>query len=295
MIFPDNLFTDRQFMIKPDFELYHYKNLDALNVELHHHDFNEIYILLSGDVEYFIEDIKYNLTPGDILLINSQELHRPKIKPGVPYERIVLFIRPEFIISCNKEGANLALCFESYHEGYNHLLHPENKMLNTIKEVLIRIFTLLSSNSFGSDILKELYIAEFLVYINQCFLNNMQQKESATIHNERMKRIIDYINKNIDDNLSLDRIAHELYISKYHLSHYFKYYMGISLHRFIKYKRLLMARSLLKADSNVTNVCQKCGFGDYNNFIRSFKKLYGISPKKFAKSSAHPNLIIGIE
>jgi AraC-like DNA-binding protein len=279
-------------MINPDFELYHYKNLDALNVKLHHHDFNEIYILLSGDVEYFIEGIKYNLTPGDILLINSQELHRPEIKPGKPYERIVLFIRPEFIISRNTEGANLALCFESHYEGYNHLLHPENKILNTIKEVLIKIFTLLNSSSFGSDILKELYITEFLVYINQCFLNTMQQKETARIPNKFIEIIINYANKNIDDDLSLDRIAHELFISKYHMSHYFKHYMGISLHRFIKYKRLLMARSLLRAGSNVTNACQKCGFGDYNNFIRSFKKLYGLSPKKFAKSSVYSKIEI---
>lgn len=295
MIFPDNLFTDRQFMINPDFELYHYKNIDVLNVELHHHDFNEIYILLSGDVEYFIEGIKYNLTPGDILLINSKELHRPEIKPGTPYERIVLFIRPEFIISRNSEGANLSLCFESHNGGYNHLLHPEDKILITIKEVLIKIFTLLNSTSFGADILKELYITEFLVYINQCFLNNTKQKESTRIHDKFIEIIIDYVNKNIDNDLSLDLIAHELFISKYHLSHYFKRYLGISLHRFIKYKRLLIARSLLRADSSVTNACQKCGFGDYNNFIRSFKKLYGLSPKKFAKSSMQSNTKIEME
>jgi AraC-like DNA-binding protein len=291
MIFPDNLFTERQFMINPDFELYHYKNLE-LRVDLHHHDFNEIYIFLSGNVEYFIEDVKYKLHPGDILLINSQELHRPEIMPGVPYERLVLFIRPEFIMSHSRDGANLSHCFESHLNGYTHLLHPDRKMLGTIKEVLIKIFMLLNSQAFGADILKELYIFEFLVHINQCFLQTMKQKESTRVSNTLIEKTIGFINDNIENDLSLDVIASELYISKYYLSHYFKKYTGVSLHRFINYKRLMMARSLLRTGANVTYACQKSGFSDYNNFIRSFKKQYGQSPKKFSKSSVHSNSII---
>jgi AraC-like DNA-binding protein len=40
---------------------------------------------------------------------------------------------------------------------------------------------------------------------------------------------------------------------------------------------------LLKENIKVTEVVIKCGFGDYSNFIRSFKREYGVSPKKYCR------------
>jgi AraC-like DNA-binding protein len=44
-----------------------------------------------------------------------------------------------------------------------------------------------------------------------------------------------------------------------------------------------MARELLKDNKQITEVCSLCGFGDYSNFIRSFRKEFGTSPKKYSK------------
>jgi len=286
-MFPDNLFTNRQFMINPDFELYHYKSIEPLVVDLHHHDFNEIFILLSGDVDYFIDGRIYNLTTGDMLLINSQEIHRPIIKPDTVYERIVLFIRPEFILSHSAAGANLMLCFESKRKNYNHLLHPENKMYDNIKESLTKIFMISNSIEYASEVLKELYVTEFLIYVNQSFIKQYEKGRSAHIKNKLLDKTIDYITENIQQDLSLDKLADHFFISKYYLAHHFKKNTGISLHQYIKYKRLLIARSLLRDGLSVTETCGMSGFCDYNNFIRSFKQMYGITPKAFTKSEVY--------
>ncbi len=47
-----------------------------------------------------------------------------------------------------------------------------------------------------------------------------------------------------------------------------------------------MARILLKENIKVSEVSMLCGFGDYSNFIRTFKREYGISPKVFARESS---------
>jgi len=286
-MFPESLFTNRQFMVNPDFELYHYKSDEPIEVDLHHHDFNEIFILLSGDVDYFIDGKVYNLSPGDMLLINSSELHRPYIKPGAAYERIVFFIRPEFILSRNAPGANLMICFESNKKDYNHLLHPQDEMYDTIKETLTKIFMISNSSEYASEVLKELYITEFLIYVNQSFISQYRKTKPPRVQNKLLDKIIDYIAENINGDLSLDTLAGKFFISKYHLAHQFKNHTGISLHQFVKYKRLLIARSLLREGSSVTDTCALSGFGDYNNFIRSFKQMYNTTPKAYASSEVH--------
>ena len=60
-----NPYTKRQTMIAPDYEVYRYRSTYMNEVELHHHDFYEIYLLLRGRVEYIVENQLYRVRPGD--------------------------------------------------------------------------------------------------------------------------------------------------------------------------------------------------------------------------------------
>ena len=60
-----NPYTKRQTMIAPDYEVYRYRSTYMNEVELHHHDFYEVYLLLRGRVEYIVENQLYRVRPGD--------------------------------------------------------------------------------------------------------------------------------------------------------------------------------------------------------------------------------------
>ena len=62
-------FTRRQTMIRRDFEIYRYRYMDE--VELHHHDFYEVYCFLSGDVEYRVEGRSFRLKKGRVSSVSS--------------------------------------------------------------------------------------------------------------------------------------------------------------------------------------------------------------------------------
>ena len=70
-------FDPRQSMRRADFELQYKRDSYLKKVDLHHHDFYEIYFLITGDVTYTIESKLYRVAPGDILLISPRELHFP--------------------------------------------------------------------------------------------------------------------------------------------------------------------------------------------------------------------------
>lgn len=104
-------FTLRQTMQDSLFECHHYLDKVPPEVEFHEHEFYEIYFFLSGAVSYVIEGRTYQLRPGDILLTNNEDIHRPEVREGKPYERYVIWIRPEAIQSFRSLGDDLAACF----------------------------------------------------------------------------------------------------------------------------------------------------------------------------------------
>ena len=90
-----------------------------------------------------------------------------------------------------------------------------------------------------------------------------------------------YIDEHLSEDLSLERLAAELFVSKYHIAHVFKDEIGMSIHQYISKKRLARCREALLGDVPVTKVYLLFGFHDYSSFYRAFKKEYGISPKDF--------------
>ena len=279
-------FTPRQHMTSEDYEYFHYKDEFVREVEYHNHDFFEIYFLRTGKVTYIIEGKSYKLRPGDIILINNKELHKPVVEEGETYERIVIWVDPDFVEKQGTYGTNLSMCFESSAKNHYNLLRPGIEVQKSIENI-IKKFEVISSNvSYGSNILKEIYLTELIIYLNRAYLNTFEEEIETDIeYNEKISSIVRYINDNLHKDLSLDSLSSIFYLSKYHLLREFKKYVGYSIHQYIHKKRLIMAKGLLKQGLPVTEVFMKCGFGDYSNFIRAFKKAFGLSPKKYYKST----------
>ncbi len=277
-------FTSRQHMVTPDYEYFHYRDSGHMDIAYHNHDFYEIYLFCSGNVTYLVEGRSYKLQPGDILLIHNRELHKPQVTDGEPYERRVLWVSPEYLLRKSDKNSNLAMCFESRSMKNYNLIRPSQQMNHKIYKTLERFEYALSSLSYGSSILKGTFLVEYLVNINLAFLEEYDSTESPDIqYNTKINDIIRHINGNLQDDLSLDSISRKFYLSKYHLTRQFKKFTGYTLHKYIRHKRLIKAKGLLREGRRIDEVCYKCGFNDYSNFIRAFKKTYGLPPGKYAQ------------
>lgn len=273
-------YLTRQYMLSSDYEIFHYLNNDLTSIGLHHHDFYECYLFISGDVTYFIEGKNYYLKSGDIILINSKELHEAIINnKNIIYERIVLWINRSFLKELSTKEIDLSLCFESSHR--KNLLRGSIELQQSIKELLGKLLSLEYYKGIGYDLLYKAYITELMVHINNLAFNDILRLGDDIKKNTLIDGIIEYINNHIDEDITLDMLSEYFYLSKFHLSREFKKHTGTTIHRYIVQKKLIEAKELILKDIPITCVYKQCGFGDYSNFFRAFKNEYGVTPKEF--------------
>ncbi len=281
-------FDPRQHMFSGRYEVFHYRDRYLNDIALHHHDFYEVYLFLAGDVTYSIENRSYVLQPGDVLLINPMELHRPIIaNPKLSYERIVLWMEPGFLSMFQTDRTNLELCFSTSVPIRSNLLRPDAENRAKITHLLTRLVSESEDSTYGGDVVSVALIIELLVLINRLHTQLPAQQIEYKDKSERMVAdVLHFIHENYHAEISLDSLSTRFYISKFHLSHEFNRIVGTSVYHYIIKKRLIMAKQLLNDSVPSTQAYRQCGFGDYANFYRSFKTEYGISPKEYARRQA---------
>ena len=268
-----------------DFKFFHLKDQKNMAFESHYHDFNKMLIFISGKVTYLIEGKAYKLKPWDIILVSHKEIHKPIIEPVEPYERIVIWVNPAFLEKHSSSESDLSTCFALASQRQHNLLRLRPESLGLIRVILSQLEEACQSRKFGSRILKNSLFMQFAVYLNREFLESSKNNTLNDIeYDENIGRIITFINENLEKDLSIGRLSSRFYISKYYLMHKFKKQTGYSVHNYILQKRLLMANTLVKTGKPAMEVSIECGFGDYSNFVRAFKKMFGLSPRNYYKN-----------
>lgn len=266
-----------------DFQLFHLKDKKSQNFEFHYHDFNKIIIFLSGKVTYLIEGKAYELKPWDILLVNNHDVHKPIIDSSKVYERIIIWANSDSIEKHNYENCDLSTCFKLACEKSFNLVRLENKLQDNIKFIIESLEASINSIDFGSKLLSNSLFIQLIVYINRVYIDNMYLSNKEEVkYDKQIEKILKYVNSNLKEELSVEVLSKEFYISKYYLMHKFKKETGYSLYSYVMQKRLLMAKDLIKSGESISKAFMQSGFNDYSCFFRSFKKMFHKSPREFS-------------
>ena len=276
----ENINNELQLMSKKTFEVNHKKDKDFKKVEMHSHDFYELYFFLHGKASYIVDERKYSLNAGDVLLISPSNLHQLNIKDtSESYERIVLWINPEYLNEISTESTDLSVCFKIANDEAMHLIR-NNKLSIYLKDEFRSLIDNDNKRVYGSDIESEIHLKNILIKISE-YLLNIDESIDLSKENKIVTSAIDYINSHLMDDLSLDLLSKELFINKYYLSHLFKEHTNISPHKYILKRRLMQSKELIKKGNKINSVYKECGFKDYTHFFKAFKDEYKLTPKEY--------------
>ena len=274
-------FDSRQTMHSKTFEIFHYRDTNPASVSLHYHDFYEILFFLSGTVDYRVEGHTYRLESGDLLLIAPQALHQPSVHADIPYERFVIWIDRNHLQSLSGPSMDLTGCFGDDITGPINLLRPPKVQQVSLGHMLSRLHREIQSDHPGGEIYAQGLLQQFLVEINRLALQTTSRIRRMD-DPDLVTQVLAHIGIHYRENITLESLANEFYVSKYHLSHEFSHRVGTSVYRYVIFRRLMLARQLIAGGAAPGDIYQFCGIGDYANFYRAFKSEYGISPRQFA-------------
>jgi len=251
----------------------------------HLHDTYEVYFFISGDVTYFIEKSNYPLKYGDLIITNTTEIHTPVFHSDTTYERIIFHFSPEMINCLSFSEYSLERCFIDRPNGKLNKVSLNEQQIAEYFDIYRKIIFLNTDLNNGNIILKLSKLMELLVLIDKAFFNNepnLAGQSSANIP-DQLINIINYIDCNLMNNISLDSLGKIFYINKTYLCTLFKKHIGKTVHQYIIYRRISYAKQLLASGYNVTETCLLCGFNDYSNFIKTFKNITGKPPGIYKK------------
>ena len=267
--------TEKTGYLNEDFRLFHIKDQTKKEFAYHYHDFHKVVIFISGKVVYHIEGKAYQLRPWDILLVNRHAIHRSEIDPSVPYERFILWIQNDIL------WQELLKCFQKANDRNYNLFRLNSALQEKMKDILFELETSTKSDGYGKEILTQSLFLQFMVYLNRIFLEKQYifDKKSYTFDSQ-IANILQYINHNLKEDLSVETLAAKYYISKYHLMRKFKEETGYTLHNYIVNKRLLMARTLISEGMPVLKAAQESGFAEYSTFSRAYRRQFKTSPSE---------------
>lgn len=274
-------FLTRQYMISQDFEIYYYHDtVLPPPVNLHRHDYYELYFFLDGNVQMQIEDQSYSLKPGSFILIPPGVSHKCVIENmQIPYNRFVLWISQECFLRLEKTSPDYVFMLQYVKDNHTYIFQNDKITFNAIQSRIFRLIEEQRSTQFGHITQCTLCLKDLLLFLNRLVYNQQKPNPQAlpvSLH----ENMIDYIKNHLEDNLSLEKLSQEFFVSKFHISHIFKEFYGVSIYRYITQKRLQACKEAIESGGRISELCHQFGFGDYSCFYRAFKKEYGISPKE---------------
>lgn len=252
---------------------------------MHIHDCYEIYYSVSGGKRFLIDNKYYDINAGDIFIINQYESHYLDQIDSMVHERIIISIYPEYLKQLSTSETNLDYCFSHRANDSSHRIELSKEQQ---QRFIYYIHKMSSLSGFGSDVLEQNTFIELLVMINSQFRAQCDLEESKDNYqyNSQVADILEYINKNISNQITIKSLADNFYLSESYICRIFKAETGTTINKYLTARRISIAKSLLDVGLNVTEVCEKSGFHDYSNFLKAFTKAVGISPKKYSQYSS---------
>ena len=268
--------------IESEYKIYHYLDTNHINRPLHKHGFYELYYPISNNVTYCIGDAFFSLQAGDILLFSIDQYHGPVFyEHEKGYERIVLQVTAPLLQSLSSEKSNLCSAF---HREFPCIYRFAPEIRNNIRLLLSKLLMEQDTHAFGHDLLYRAYLTELFVLINKYHEDEELGGKTLTNSAKKAQMIATtnhYIEENLEENICVDDLCKQAYLSKYYFMRVFKEMTGVSVYKYITQKRLMAAVRLIKQSVPIASVCLQCGFKDYPGFFRAFKKQFGMSPTQY--------------
>lgn len=241
-------------------------------VTKHWHHSVEIFLVLEGEIDFFINNQHLSLSEQDFVLVNSNEVHSIECpKPNItivlqiPREMFEGFMGDESYVDFEKKG------------------EAQNKKLTNL---VISMWSIYERQEYGCSLKVKSQFYEFLYLLVTEFKAENMDKEVLRQKRQldKLSHVTQYMRENYDQELNLNEVALRFGFSPTYLSRIFRKYAQINYRTYLIDLRVKYAvRELVGSDHEIGVIAMNHGFPDSRAFSKAFKKRYGCLPSEYRK------------
>ena len=251
----------------------------------HEHDYVEIAFILSGKGKYIVDDLEYDVEAGDLVICNPGVKHTHIVTN--PKEPTIEFISGFTDFHFKNMSPNSIILKDG-----NCILHTSAQLK---QEIMMHCYAMLAENdgnNVGKYFMFKAHLMQLLLLVIREIIEvdcPKQKGYNFETYNKNyaVNRIINYLNENYEHKISLEQIAHNMYLSPVYISKIFKEETGESPINYLIKIRLEKASEILRngEGGSIKSIANQVGYDDVYHFSKLFKKYYGISPLYYRKNA----------
>ena len=250
----------------------------------HIHEEYEIYYLIEGERYYFINQQTYLVTPGTLVFIDKEQVHRTGMASAGPHhDRIVLGILEEPFSSFLASFGGLQL--QSFFTEQGSILTLPEEMRPYIQSLLQDIASELIEKKPGYLLSAMTKLVEFFIAVLRLQPSGPAVPTPAKHPNPKYQKVDEvahYIVEHCTERISLEDLAGRFYINKFYLSRIFKEVTSFTINDYLNVNRIKKAhRLLLETNDSITSIAEQLGYENITYFERVFKKYRNMTPLKY--------------
>lgn len=254
----------------------------ASEIAWHWHKEIEIVVLYEGNVSLETAKESIILKKGDGVFINSEELHYFK-KLGDEKCVLISYVFDKSLVIGDKGSIIERKYIEPLVQNKTLSLF---KISETLSRKLEEVFFEYEDKKFGVEInIRNILSSVLLEIIIENREKLIEKKTYKNLDNQRIKGMLDFIQKNYSNELTLKEIGEAVFIGERETLRCFARTIGISPIEYLKKYRVKVAANLLTTtDLPVTEICIQCGFNSPSYFSKSFQRVFNVTPREYRKN-----------
>lgn len=266
----------------------------SVMVRAHYHEHIEMIYGTQGNFSIFLDDRIHYFTAGDMVIINSMDVHTLQSYDEGENSYIVIRFKPELLYTSSQTifEAKYVLPFTMRTSKHQKIFTKEEISKTEIPDLLFNILKEDSNREYGFELAIRTNIGRIFLWI----LRNWQKKgldlnlgeglNQATI--ERLQLVFDYVNHHYDQTITIDDMADLCGMSYSYFSRFFKKTMQRNFSDYVNLIRITKSEHLLStSDDSITDIALAVGFTTTSYFIEQFKYFKNMTPKKYRNNLIH--------
>lgn len=262
----EKIITDRDFPIR--LKCFYYEEKHIMNK--HWHRSLEIIMPTHGTLKIWVNGHEHIVKSGQAFIVNSCEVHQIEwLEDTSFYQGYCLQINYSYMQLCSPKLKDI------------YFRQPQDKQLHSMMKKGLETIAMAYEHADDYAIL---YIESQVIALLYVLCKNLGQAMPNDHLYKRVATIADYMEKNYDENITIEQVAKHFSVSPRYLSFMFKTTFGISPKEYLTQYRLRKAKqALVSSNAPIIDIALANGFSNLNSFFKTFKKYFDKTPAQYRK------------